>query len=1168
MKKNKAFLLLVLFIMALGITFHPTSSAQSPRSTGILKHVSLSLPVHMKAPVANYDLLVMKDTDFHMVPGKPMVPIKVYTFKLPHNAIVEKVEVKVKTAKLTGKYKILPCPQPQPLGLRNQSKLFVEDPRVYSSKKPYPGMFYNYETHKGIDPATLKRTTFVVVRIFPVQYVPATGDVTYVREAEISITYSESTSEPTAKPIVDTVIITNESIFAAAQELALWKNNTGHVAKVYNVSQIIANYPGNDNPEKIRNFINDTVAKYGTIYIILFGDAELVPTRRIDFSNYTIPYMLNPYVECDLYYADLDGTWDTDGDGSYGELEDYVDGYPDVLLGRLPASSISEANVIVDKIKNYSPANSWFRRILLLGTITFQDPLRPDGEILKDYFETNYLPANFSWTKLYEGLGNLTVYNIKAEINKGYGIVNFAGHGYFNCWYLGKEGYFMDYNVYKLTNDYKLPVISTLACLTNDFADTDVAISEAFLVHSNGGAIAYVGAAEIAWAYIGYWVTWGLAGEIDWRFLAAFKQLEDNGTTPTPGLMHTMAISGYLAKHGRSDKLDWLTVVEYGSLLGDPSIPLVGIGDPPPPPPEPKLSGWVVDQHGNPIGGAVVKLYNSTGYLIRENITVNGYYEFKGLSYGTYTINVTAEGYMPCSFDFYYPHCVMTLNITLCSPPPPNTVLVVVDDDAIYYLDQGIWPDEIKNAVEALGFNVLLWNESQLGRPSLKLLTNENVTLVIWHTGTYSYYAVDSIDADTLIEFVKLGGRLLLEGEEIGYNHDNDTFMLYVAHAYYLTDNANAPSVEPVAKHPVVYGLTTIPFASQPPSPDGVAPAENGSEIARYTGIEYSAIVVYDEVPLGGNARVVYIAFPLHYVSSTERTVLIQNAVKWLTSSYYAIASTDKNTYMPGWNATISATIFNGTEPLAGAEVTAKICFPNGSLAAEIALNDLGNGTYIGNYKIPNTAPQGQYSVEIEALISGEIPVHAEAAFNVVASMPHFEFKVTGVLVESAVAEINITVSNNASVIITSVKYWLSGINEVYTAEPVDGVYDESNETVTIVVNASSLEASEYIVNVRAYTDLGADSEEAICCLIVRDLVKRYNLIALTVEPFKALMASDLAKVIGPSLQGVWWWDVEAQEFKGFIPGISPPEDDFPIKTGYGYFVYLTDQAKLVEVKI
>ena len=83
---------------------------------------------------------------------------------------------------------------------------------------------------------------------------------------------------------------------------------------------------------------------------------------------------------------------------------------------------------------------------------------------------------------------------------------------------------------------------------------------------------------------------------------------------------------------------------------------------------------------------------------------------------------------------------------------------------------------KIKNAVKALGFNVLLWNESQLGRPSLKLLTNENVTMVIWHTGTYWNYAVDSVDADTLIEFVKLGGRLLLEGEDIGYNHGNDTF--------------------------------------------------------------------------------------------------------------------------------------------------------------------------------------------------------------------------------------------------------------------------------------------------------------------------------------------------------------------------------------------------------
>ncbi|RLE90727.1 MAG: hypothetical protein DRN04_14455 [Thermoprotei archaeon] len=182
--------------------------------------------------------------------------------------------------------------------------------------------------------------------------------------------------------------------------------------------------------------------------------------------------------------------------------------------------------------------------------------------------------------------------------------------------------------------------------------------------------------------------------------------------------------------------------------------------------------------------------------------------------------------------------------------------------------------------------------------------------------------------------------------------------------------------------------------------------------------------------------------------------------------------------------------------------------------------------------------------------------------------MPYFEFKVTDVLVEAAVVRINVTVSNNATAVITSVKYWVGGKNETYVANPVDGAYDEYNETVTVVVNASNLEAGEYTVYVKAYTDFGVSPDTVICSLVVRGLVKRYNLIALTVKPFKPLMASDLAKAIGPSLQGIWKWDVGSQEFRGFIPGVSPPEDDFTIEMGYGYFIYLTEPAKLVEVKV
>ncbi|RLE96573.1 MAG: hypothetical protein DRJ57_05400 [Thermoprotei archaeon] len=545
----------------------------------------------------------------------------------------------------------------------------------------------------------------------------------------------------------------------------------------------------------------------------------------------------------------------------------------------------------------------------------------------------------------------------------------------------------------------------------------------------------------------------------------------------------------------------------------------------------------------------------------------DGYYEFTGLSYGTYTLNATAQA-ASRTLDFYYPHCVMTLNVTLplSARFKPNTALIVVDDDASYYAGEGgAWPDEIASAAQVLGFNVFVWNESLYGRPTLDVLLNENVSVVVWHAGTFWHYAVDDVDADTLMEFVERGGRLLLEGEDIAYDHVNDTFMQLVAHAAFMTDSVIASSVTPTTPHPVVYLLQDLPFAAQPPAPDGVAPLEGGVEVARYAGTNYTAIVAYDGLPAGSGARVVYVAFPLHYLNETVRSQLINNTLRWLSSSYYAIVSTDRPAYPLNATAIIAATVYNGTEPMAGLSVTALIYYPDGSVDS-ITLSDMGNGTYSSTYRIPGSAPQGEYRLIVLASVPGELPAYAETTFTVFTGLS-FSFKVEDVNVESGVVKMLITVSNNASSVITSVEYRLNWSGKRYVAEPVDGAYDEVNETVAVVINASSLPAGEYAICVRALTELGASSEWVTYGLVVRDLAKRYNLVALTVKPFKPMNASDLARAVGPALQAVWMWDVEAQEFKGYVPGVSGPEDDFPIEMGYGYFVYLSEPAKLVEVR-
>jgi hypothetical protein len=504
------------------------------------------------------------------LPGHPALPVKTLMFKLNRGLTVLGVEVKVSSAPLAGSFKIAPALMPRIVGSSDKGGLTTPDPAIYSSNKSYPGKWSEYRIGMGIDPISYQIICYVIVTLYPVQYTPASNNLTVCREAVVNIKYSGTVAEPLA-PSYDLVIITSDALTLYANELATYRASQGINSIVFSTSYIYGNYPGVDYPEKIRNFIISAKANYAFPFLLIFGDADQVPVRQAYIND----GQEDGLVETDLYYADLQFSWDDNGDGKWGDIShDRVDGFPDLFVGRLPASTTSEASILVNKIKQYEqntvPSSSWFKRFLLLGTDPFKDYTGAEGEILKDYIGNNYLPAGFSTTKLYETRGDLTVSNAVAQINNGYGFVNFAGHGSPSSWSFEGAGSYTSTHASGQTNGLMLPIISTMACSTSRFHDTD-GIGEKFLLNPNGGAIAYFGATRIAWAYASSGITNGLAGEMDWRFFWVYH----HGYNKL-GLVWAGAVIEYIYTHGLSYILDWKTVAEYSSPFGDPTLNIGG----------------------------------------------------------------------------------------------------------------------------------------------------------------------------------------------------------------------------------------------------------------------------------------------------------------------------------------------------------------------------------------------------------------------------------------------------------------------------------------------------------------------------------------------------------------------------------------------------------------
>ena len=945
----------------------------------------------------NQDLGILPVIDgfsYQLIPGKPIMPVKTVVLKLCYYADVIGVNVDVVESKLEGSYKLMPSPEPKPLTglvkpeLRNDS---IAEELCYEGY--YPSSWVSYEVHRGLDPASMRRVTYLVLHVYPIRYSPSEGVLAKADNVKLNVELTIKPQELRGSSkltdgTVDLLIITSSALESKALQLASWKESQGISTMVKTTDWIYSNYDGVDEPEKIRNFIKQMVQDYDVKFVLILGDVDQVPVRYVyipDGAEDDDPSVDGVLVETDLYYADLDYTWDENGDGLWGDLDhDWVDGVPDVYVGRLPASNETEADILINKLTSYNPDNSWFTKYLLIGTDTFGGR---EGEILKDYIRSNVMWSNFSSKALYESYGSLTVSSAVSEIDKGYGFVNFAGHGYYNLWYLGRGGYYTCSEAYSQANE-NLSVIFAMACLTARYADYDC-IGEAFLLNPDGGAIAYYGSSRVAWGYVGEYITYGLAGEMDWMFSDALFHCLDDSTPEEPyaGVIWGLALTNYVAEnpiytyYDDGYYLDWKTVAEYGTLLGDPSLLLRGTGSYPPL--QYKVYGYVRDVfNGSPIVNAIVKLVdNETGFVYNQVVTDSqGYYELTGdvTNPGVQVyVEACAEGYFNYTSEVFglYPMEV-ALNVYMASNVTAD-VLIVSDDDAgggTSSLD----PCSIASILESQGFTVLIWNESMGGRPSLDILQLADV--VFWHTSCAYGWAVDSVDAETLIQFVESGGKLILEGEDIGFDHEDDEFMVKVAHAIFSVDDTEIYVLSvTVPQHPVTSGLPSdFAFSEIPPYPDGVEPTNGGLEVIEYKDSPYSAVVVYNGLD-EGKGKVVYMAFPVLFLESSSRDTLILNSVNWLMESVAPLevnASTDRVCYASYEDVVIKARVTDNSTPVLGATVTATVYDPSNGEYAEVTLLDDGSGAdeapddgiYTGVLPgIPDDSLEGVYRVEVVA---------------------------------------------------------------------------------------------------------------------------------------------------------------------------------------------------------
>lgn len=260
--------------------------------------------------------------------------------------------------------------------------------------------------------------------------------------------------------------------------------------------------------------------------------------------------------------------------------------------------------------------------------------------------------------------------------------------------------------------------------------------------------------------------------------------------------------------------------------------------------------------------------------------------------------------------DGSYRDCSVTPNIAVCQTKDPedrlppslrsdriDKILVVSDNNGREREDAQTGAAEF---VAAFGenYDVIEWDTATDGSPDL--LELQEYDAVVWATGDYWDDSIDEADVETLTEYIKFGGNLLISGASVAFDWDHTDFLKNIVHADYLTAAEQSDLEIALADHPIArdFPATAVPFDDTPSgepleidvvnySPDSRVILKRGPA-SEQPGAP--SVIAYEDE----RAKVAYYAFPLYLLPEGPRNLLVTNTIDWFTRKPLELPSEDE----------------------------------------------------------------------------------------------------------------------------------------------------------------------------------------------------------------------------------------------------------------------------------
>ena len=608
----------------------------------ILSRVSGSVEAQItyQSSFSESDLIFDRENAFDLVslkgcvktgrPGHPDLPSRIIHLIVPADGRVADVCITdAHKVILNGEFLVTPAQPDRRTDGSNTTEWTKPHPAIYNSDSLYPSAPVEI-----VGEGYLAGSHLVALALHPLQYQPRLQKLIFSTQLEISVELEQSDNFSTSSRTYrrsarvqrlqeriltrfadnkkdvprfickspgsalcktdlggsaypEYLVITSSELEPAFSPLVEWKAKKGTEAAIVRMDSILSAYPGRDDAEKLRNSLIEAYQN-GTSWVLLGGDEDVVPIRYVYPYRRSTPLETTELHICDLYFSNVDGAWDGDYDGIWGEPEqDDPDIYPDLFVGRVPCDDTAEARAFVDKLLSYEKnpgagMTDYLTRALWICSDQMRD--WADG-IGQHGLLSQYLPSHFyqDLTTLIECPTGYAPYPVSPDgetcievMEQGWGIMGVLAHGKSSgfvakshlangspkSWVTTFPGQGDGHgHLPNLKNEPKYGIIYSISCSQSSIdADKypdlggDPCVGEFFPLAPKKAGVAFLGYSR-----------WGLVASSYLLFGEFLVNLFDYGLGHHLGVAEALSRCAYPSSRG----------LNYGhNLFGDPEMPV------------------------------------------------------------------------------------------------------------------------------------------------------------------------------------------------------------------------------------------------------------------------------------------------------------------------------------------------------------------------------------------------------------------------------------------------------------------------------------------------------------------------------------------------------------------------------------------------------------------